>query len=81
MATVRLILYDWQGAEVACRDIDGPTLLDAATDAAAHGMASDLDFHVVESEDAEIYRLYWVGRRAQKCTREEARAILARKGL
>jgi hypothetical protein len=81
MATVRLLLYDSQGEEIACHEISGPTLLDAATDAVVYGMASNKDFHVVEPEDGEIFTMYWTGRRAQKCSREEAREILARKGI
>jgi hypothetical protein len=80
MATVRLLLYDSQGEEIACHEISGPTLLDAATDAAVYGMTGSLDFHVCEPE-GERLTLYWVGRREQKCSREEAREILARKGI
>lgn len=80
MATVRLILYDAAGDKIASEDISGPTLLDAATDAAVLGMEQDADFHVVERRGA-LLALYWVGRRAQKVSRTEARAILAQKGL
>lgn len=77
MATVRLILYDASGCEVAS-DIAGETILDAATDAAVRGMETDMNFLVVEPEGAP-FALYWAGRRAQKVTREVARALLSAK--
>lgn len=80
MATVRLMLYDRHDRLIATENVTSATLLDAVTTAAVRGMALGVDFHVVEPPGAPL-RMYWAGRRSQVVTREEARALLAEKGI
>lgn len=75
--SVRLVLYDSSDKAIKSTPIHGHSLLDAAEDAVMRGMASGLNFHVMEAEGAPL-RMYWHGRKVeQPMTRNVVRRILA----
>lgn len=75
MEKVRLLLWDSRDRQCGEVVFSGATILDAATAAVVCGMASDMDFSVVENPPASL-KLYWCGRKPQKVAREEVRAML-----